>query len=469
MNAKDKFLNIIDAGHSFSDKEHKLKQKVQFIMGVVALSIVITMFGGTIRFLKDDYFIAIVDYTYIAIAFWMIYIVRKDKYSITNVSYVFNIIIYIFVVIVSIKGQYNARLILWFVFIASSFFLLDRKYLLLSFLIVIATNITIFNFTNSYDMYTSNNMFLYLMLLFIVFILFFTYEKQQINNFKRFEESNIHLQKLVQERTRELSQNLEELKTTQEQLIESEKMASLGTLVAGVAHEINTPVGVALTGITYLEDELKHLKKIYEDGSISEEDFYSFIEHSNEINQSIQINIKRAVELVRSFKQVAVDQSSQEIREIIAKEYLEDILLSLGSRFKQTKHKVKLHVDKDLKIVVNPGIFSQILTNLIMNSLIHGFKTKDEGTIDIEIKTEDKKTVVIYKDDGVGITKEVKRHIFDPFFTTNRDDGGSGLGMNIVYNLVTMNLKGTIKVMDDVDCGVGFRVVMKNLPNTIKS
>ncbi|MBD3824870.1 MAG: HAMP domain-containing histidine kinase, partial [Epsilonproteobacteria bacterium] len=252
------------------------------------------------------------------------------------------------------------------------------------------------------------------------------------------------LEHLVTQRTRELEENLERLKEAQTQLIESEKMASLGTLVAGVAHEINTPVGVALTGVTYLEDELKNLKKIYEDESISEEDFYAFLEHSNQINQSIQINIRRAAELVKSFKQVAIDQSSEEQREIDLKAYVEDIILSLKGRLKHTKHTIKIDIAPNIKLKTYPGVISQILTNLIMNSLIHGFKGVESGEITIAASLQNSRLRVVYKDNGVGMSQEVQKHIYEPFYTTNRENGGSGLGMNIVYNLCEFVIEANV-------------------------
>ncbi len=456
MITKNNLRKFISAGHTFSDEESHLKQKVQFLMSVVILSIIISFIGGTIRFTKADYFVAIVDYTYIFSSLIMLYQVKKNKYSISLMANILVAIIYAMVILISFYGGYNSRLTIWFILIGASFFLLDKKYISPFFILILTTNIILYKYTQAYIMYTDKNIFLFIMLLIIVFTVFYTYEKQQNNNLQRVKELNKNLENLVKKRATELQANLDELKSTQTQLIESEKMASLGTLVAGVAHEINTPVGVALTGITHLEDELSHLKKIYEDETISEEDFYSFLDSSSEINQSIQINIKRAAELVRSFKQVAIDQSSQEDREINIKSYVDDVLLSLGSKFKQTNHIINVDIDDDLVIKTNPGTISQILTNLLMNSLIHAFKDGDNGVIDIKLTELDGRVTLIYKDNGVGLSSKVKKHIFDPFFTTNRNHGGSGLGMNIVYNLVKQNLGGAIKINSPLDGGVEF-------------
>jgi len=237
-----------------------------------------------------------------------------------------------------------------------------------------------------------------------------------------------------------------ELQDTQTQLIQAEKMASLGGMVAGVAHEINTPVGMALTGITHLKDETKTLKKLYENEEMGEEDFKDFIAHSEELSRSILVNLEKAASLVRSFKQVAVDQSSEADRDFKLKEYIEEILSSLHSQIKKSKVNVKVDIDPTIEIYSNPGALSQVLSNFIMNSLIHAFDKDQDGEIRINGFFDNDKLVIIYKDNGKGMSQEVIDKIYEPFFTTNRANGGSGLGMNIVYTLVTAKLKGSITI-----------------------
>ena len=287
-------------------------------------------------------------------------------------------------------------------------------------------------------------------------------------------EDNINtLDQKVQEKTKkltlsnkELEKSIQQLKAAQTQLVESEKMASLGGLVAGVSHEINTPVGMALTGITHLIDQSEQLKNRYDNEEMSEDDFTNFLAEAKEIGGSIEFNLQRAANLVKSFKQVAVDQSSEELREFNAKEYTEEILTSLHNRLKKTKHKIELDIEPNLIIHNYPGAFSQILTNLIMNSVIHAYDKDDEGHINIRIERDEKNITLTYTDDGKGISKENLKKIFDPFFTTNRDHGGSGLGLNIIYNIVTQKSKGDIKVTSELGRGVKFIITIPRLGET---
>ncbi|MEA3498441.1 MAG: HAMP domain-containing sensor histidine kinase [Campylobacterota bacterium] len=257
-----------------------------------------------------------------------------------------------------------------------------------------------------------------------------------------------------------LDKSLNIQKNTQKQLLESEKMVSLGNMVAGVSHEINTPVGMALTGITHLDEQTKKLKKLYENEDMSEDEFKEYLKDMAALSNSIEINLTKAASLIRSFKKVAVDQSSDTNREFNLKEYLDEILLSLHNRLKKTKIDIYLDIDEKITINSNPGAFSQIITNLITNSLIHGFENSNttKGDIKIYAKLNLNRLNLIYKDNGKGMDNDTKRKIFDPFFTTARKDGGSGLGMSIVYNLVTSTLKGTIKVKSEPSQGILFDI-----------
>jgi len=271
-------------------------------------------------------------------------------------------------------------------------------------------------------------------------------------------ELNNSLEITVQERTKELQQNLKNLKIAQKQLVESEKMASLGSLVAGVAHEINTPVGISLTGITHFQHITKELKKAYEEDNLSQDEFEDYIKTSYEISNSVFNSLLRAAEQIRSFKQVAVDQSNEQTRTFNVKKYIEEILLSLHNKIKKTKHTITIHCDNNLCIEGFPGSLSQIITNFIMNSLIHAFKEIEQGKIDIYVKKINDNIELIYKDNGIGINKENLKKIFDPFFTTNRKGGGSGLGLNIVYNIVQNVFKGTIEAKSTLNKGLTFTI-----------
>ncbi|MGD9553607.1 MAG: ATP-binding protein [Arcobacteraceae bacterium] len=274
---------------------------------------------------------------------------------------------------------------------------------------------------------------------------------------------NENLERKVEERTLELKQSMEKLERTQEHLIESEKLASLGGLVAGVAHEINTPVGLSLTGITHFSDITKKLKKDYEEDNLSEEEFQNYIEIAYNLAHTIRLNLEKTAQLVKSFKQVAVDQSLEEKREIQLHKYIDEVVLSLQNKLKQSKVSVEVSCSNDLKLSTYPGDISQILTNLIVNSLMHGFDKNMEGKINIDVKTLNNEIVLVYKDNGKGIKKEHLKKIYEPFFTTNREGGGTGLGLNIIYSLVNKKLNGTITCESQEGKGVTFTVKLPQI------
>lgn len=262
--------------------------------------------------------------------------------------------------------------------------------------------------------------------------------------------------KQLEHSNEELESTIENLQQTQDKLIESEKMASLGGLVAGIAHEINTPVGIGLTGISHLSDSTEKISKKYQDEDMTQEEFEEYLYTSKELSSLIQKNLDKAAQLVSSFKQVAVDQSSEEKRKFNLNKYMNEILSSIHSVTKKTNIKIDIKCPKDININSYPGAFSQVITNLIMNSIIHGFEEKEPGNISIHISQENNQIKLIYKDNGKGIKKENLNKIFDPFFTTNRENGGSGLGLNIIYNIITSTLNGTITCNSKENEGIEF-------------
>lgn len=243
----------------------------------------------------------------------------------------------------------------------------------------------------------------------------------------------------------ELKNTLETLQKTQEQLIQSEKMVSLGTLVAGVAHEINTPIGVSVTAASFMQENSHKLMELFESGKLKRSDMEKYFKLSIETNDILLINLSKASNLIKSFKQIAVDQSNEEKRMFNVNNYINEVLLSLNPKLKMTKLIVNTDCPKNLEIYSCPGGLSQILTNLLVNSIIHAYDEGEEGTISIKISTENDTMKFIYSDDGKGISKDTVSKIFDPFFTTKRGTGGTGLGLNIVYNIVTQQYCGTIK------------------------
>jgi len=241
-----------------------------------------------------------------------------------------------------------------------------------------------------------------------------------------------------------LQESLETLKRTQNQLIQSEKMASLGGLVAGVAHEINTPLGISVTASSFLERKTKEIKELFDLSRLKRSDFKKYIEIGMESASSILANLNRAAELIQSFKQVAVDQTVEEKRVFGLKHYIDEVFISLRPRYKRTQHQITVNCPENIELNSFPGVFMQVLTNLVMNSLLHGFDNIEQGLISIDITDNNKTVTIVYRDNGKGMTEEQLAKIYDPFYTTRRGQGGTGLGMHIVYNLVTQSLSGEI-------------------------
>lgn len=255
----------------------------------------------------------------------------------------------------------------------------------------------------------------------------------------------------------ELSQTLDELRNTQTELLRQEKMAALGELVAGVAHEINTPVGVGITAVSFLEQQVNDFARLFETTPLRKSDVQKFIEACRESSEIINLNLTRAAELVKSFKQVAVDQTAEQERVFNLDEYLRSILLSLHPALKKTKITVAVDCPPELLLYSYPGVFSQIITNLVNNSLLHAYHPGDSGTISIRAATEGQTLLLSYQDDGSGMPAEVLSRIFDPFFTTKRTTG-TGLGMHIVHNLVVQKLHGRIDVSSEEGRGFSCRL-----------
>ncbi len=275
---------------------------------------------------------------------------------------------------------------------------------------------------------------------------------------------NKNLEEKVSERTITLQKSLNDLKQAQDQLVESEKMASLGSLVAGIAHEINTPVGVSLTGISHFQYLLEKIESAYRKDDLEEAQFEKFLSNAKQVSASVHISLERAAEMVSSFKQVAVDQSSEQKRVFNLKENIEQVLLSLQSQLKPRNIQVEFLCTDDVEINSYPGPFSQIVTNLITNSLIHGFSKEEKGIISIHLQESENEIGLTYQDNGKGMNSETKTKAFDPFYTTNRENGGSGLGLNIIYNIVTQKLKGNITLDSEPNQGSKFTIIVPTNP-----
>ncbi|WP_413207668.1 PAS-domain containing protein [Rhodospirillum sp. A1_3_36] len=253
---------------------------------------------------------------------------------------------------------------------------------------------------------------------------------------------------------------LDRLTATQETLLVAEKMASLGQLVAGVAHEINTPIGTALTAASFLSEKTKDLEEAITSNRLKRSTLSDYTETARDSTGFILSSLTRAAELIQSFKQVSVDQTSDERRRFDLHDYLEEILLSLRPRLKRGKHTLALNCPENILMDSYPGALFRTFTNLVVNALTHaldGNPDRPAGSMVLTARPDGPDHVLLtFSDDGQGIAPEHLTRIFDPFFTTRRNEGGTGLGLNIVYNLVTQTLKGSIAVTSTLGAGTTF-------------
>jgi signal transduction histidine kinase len=254
--------------------------------------------------------------------------------------------------------------------------------------------------------------------------------------------------RVKQRANKKLEQANQLLRDTQAQLVESEKMASLGNLVAGVAHEINTPLGVGVTAATHLDERLKEFSKHYESGQLKRSELDDLLSNAHQSTEILKRNLTRASELVGNFKQVSADQMEDELRDFELTHYLEEVCQSLYPQLRQGGHQINIAYDQHVPMQSFPGSIAQVISNLIMNSQLHGFENKRRGTISIEVEVHGSRVNIHYKDDGEGIPEGIRDKIFEPFVTSKRGKGGTGLGMHICYNQVNQRLGGTITCLE---------------------
>lgn len=250
---------------------------------------------------------------------------------------------------------------------------------------------------------------------------------------------------------------LRNLRETQASLIEAEKLAALGRLVAGVAHEVNNPVGISLTVASALERKTANFTAEVERGDLRRSSLNDFLATSRDASSQLVANLNRAAELIQSFKQVAADRNYSDQRTFDLADLTEQVVMSLRPGLR--KHNLTLNVDCQPNLIMNsyPGPYGQVLTNLFLNAVAHAFPNGRPGTIEIQARASGKDNVeIIFADNGCGMSLDVRRRAFDPFFTTRRDQGGTGLGLHIVYSIVTNRLGGRLDL--DSSPGVGTRI-----------
>ena len=268
---------------------------------------------------------------------------------------------------------------------------------------------------------------------------------------------NEELEIRVQERTKELHKIINTLQSAQLQLVESEKMAALGGLVSGLSHEVNTPLGNALTGASIIEHETQELDRFIKENTLKK----SILEEKLHILSSTATllvkTITQAASLIRSFKKISVDQTHEENRKFNLYEYINEIFLTFHNKLKKVPIEVIIKGDESLDIYSYPGVFAQIINNLIQNALMHAFPNEYQNSkITVMFERIENNLVLHFIDNGVGINESVKGKIFEPFVTTKRNEGGTGLGLNIVYNIVAQKLAGTIKLESSQNHGTDF-------------
>ncbi|HRF43447.1 MAG TPA: PAS domain S-box protein [Candidatus Competibacteraceae bacterium] len=270
-----------------------------------------------------------------------------------------------------------------------------------------------------------------------------------------------HLEELVAERTAALQRANEDLRQAMTQLVQSEKLAALGQLVAGVAHELNTPLGNARVVASTFGEHLRVFTAAVESGALRRSQVEAFLQQGQEAVDLLERNTARAADLIGHFKQVAVDQTSMRRRRFNLRQTIEEVLVTLQPQFKHTTHRIEQDIPGDLELDSYPGPLEQVIANLIGNSLIHGFSGMEAGVIRIHAMACGAAYIQLdYTDDGAGIPELILDRIFEPFFTTKIGSGGSGLGLYIVYNLVIGILGGTIKGFNRAGKGVAFTLVL---------
>lgn len=293
-------------------------------------------------------------------------------------------------------------------------------------------------------------------------------ENARLQAEKEIHEMTAQLEARVIQRTiklehanNELAVAMESLRHTQDELVRSEKMAALGSLVAGVAHELNTPIGNSVTVASTMQDQTRDLLNVLSGGALRKSSLTLYLENIRHGSEILMRTLGMASELIRSFKQVAVDQSSNQRRQFDLKDALQEVVSTLKPMYKATHYTLDMDLQPDIQMDSFPGPLGQIMTNFMTNALSHAFDGRAEGEIHISSKLLNEHTVsVVFSDNGLGISEANKKKVFDPFFTTKLGQGGSGLGLNIAYNLVTGVLGGTLKLESKLGYGTRFTMVL---------
>ncbi|TMO60933.1 sensor histidine kinase [Pseudoalteromonas aurantia] len=282
-------------------------------------------------------------------------------------------------------------------------------------------------------------------------------DKQEIKQLNQSLEGKVNQRTIaLREANQELLNTLERMHQYQNQIVENEKMASLGQMVAGVAHEVNTPIGLGVTGSTLLRDKLSDIKTAFEQKSLTSKQLERFIGDGIENLDLIYRNLNRAADLISSFKRVAVSQDLELSSDVNITNLLTNIITAMKADIAVKQPVIDIQCADGLTISSKAGPLQQVFEQLISNSLLHAFKGIENNSIDINISRSNNQLSILYTDNGCGVPNSIRKRIFDPFVTTKRGEGGSGLGMHLVYNLVTQALNGNIALDEDYASGTRF-------------
>ena len=291
---------------------------------------------------------------------------------------------------------------------------------------------------------------------------------EELNAKRELRDLNAQLETRVLERSAalerangDLSAALDTLRRTQSELLAAEKMASLGSLVAGIAHELNTPIGNSLLAATSLSDRVVEFQQVVDSGTLRRSALTTHLEEVRLVSGLISGSLHKAAQLISSFKQIAVDQTSDQRRVFDLLTAVHDTTATYMPRLRRANCTVRMQIPHGIALDSYPGSWYQVLNNLINNALTHAFDGRDAGVVTIRAaELGDGLLELVFADDGVGMPDEVLRHVFDPFFTTKMGQGGTGLGMNIVYNIVTGVLGGRITIESTPGIGTTVRIVV---------
>ncbi|MBE0369194.1 sensor histidine kinase [Pseudoalteromonas aurantia] len=286
-------------------------------------------------------------------------------------------------------------------------------------------------------------------------------DKQEIKQLNQSLEEKVNQRTIaLREANQELLNTLERMHQYQNQIVENEKMASLGQMVAGVAHEVNTPIGLGVTGSTLLRDKLSDIKTAFEQKSLTSKQLERFIGDGIENLDLIYRNLNRAADLISSFKRVAVSQDLELSSDVNVTSLLNNIMTAMKADIVTKNPVIDVQCSTDLTVSSKAGPLQQVFEQLISNSLLHAFKSIENNIIHINITRTSGQLSIIYTDNGGGVPVSIRKRIFDPFVTTKRGEGGSGLGMHLVYNLVTQALNGNIALDEAYDNGTRFIITL---------